>query len=454
MEKKEKLIDITVLVILAGFILLWNLGTGSLNSWDEAVYAQVSREMLNSHNYMDLTWAGQPWSDKPPLYMWVTVVFYKIFGINEFSARLFSALCGMGTVVVTYLIARQLYSRRAAFCAALVLLSTWHFIWISKMGMLDAAFTFFISLSIYWFVAGTKQKIYLFLSMLSFGCVFMTKGSGALLVPIILSVYIIAAKKYNLMREQALWAGLAVTVLIVGLWHYAAFTHYGKEFIAGYFKKHLLTRVTKSVEGHGGPIYAYFKTIPNKGRPWGMVSFLVVPFALWQTLKKKNGSAHILPLSWAITTLVLFSLVRTKLNWYIVPIYPAISLLIGWAIDRIFNKKAIIFTATCAVLSLIYLTAERNIFNLDYTHDTKKFVTSLREKMEPGARPHLYDCDPSLLFYLTDKGADVGIPLLFNDCIKIKGCYIVLTRNRLGSLDKSAYSIMEENPDFVAIKVK
>ena len=189
--------DIGILILIAGFVILWNIGTGSLLSWDEAVYAQVSKEILRSNNYVDLTWAGKTWSDKPPLYMWMTVVFYKIFGIGEFAARLFSALCGIGTVIVTYLFALKLYSRRAAFAASLILASTLHFIWASKVGMLDAALTFFISLSLYWFIIGIERKIFLTLSALAFGAAFLTKGFGALLIPIILTAYILTCLLYT-----------------------------------------------------------------------------------------------------------------------------------------------------------------------------------------------------------------------------------------------------------------
>jgi len=87
--------DIIILVVLAAIILLFNLGGGSLGSWDEAFYAQVSQEMYQSSNWIDLTWAGAPWADKPPVYMWATTCFYKIFGVNEFSARFTAAISGI-----------------------------------------------------------------------------------------------------------------------------------------------------------------------------------------------------------------------------------------------------------------------------------------------------------------------------------------------------------------------
>jgi len=99
--------DLLILTIISAVVLFWNLGAGSLTSWDEAVYAQISREMLQTGDWVNLHLMGKGWSDKPPLYMWATAASFKTFGINEFSARIFSALCGLGTILLIYLLPRK-----------------------------------------------------------------------------------------------------------------------------------------------------------------------------------------------------------------------------------------------------------------------------------------------------------------------------------------------------------
>ena len=139
--------DIIILLILSSLILLVNLGAGSLSSWDEAFYAQVSREIIRSGNWIDLTWGGAVWNDKPPLCMWATALFFKLFGVNEFAARLCSALAGIGTVIFTYLLAFRIFSRRVAMLSGIMLLSTYHFLWMSRSGTIDVTLTFFVLLS-------------------------------------------------------------------------------------------------------------------------------------------------------------------------------------------------------------------------------------------------------------------------------------------------------------------
>lgn len=72
---------------LSAFVLLWGLGQGSLMDWDEAIYAQVSKEIVNSGNWLELHYGYEPYFRKPPLFMWTTALLYRIFGINEFWAH-------------------------------------------------------------------------------------------------------------------------------------------------------------------------------------------------------------------------------------------------------------------------------------------------------------------------------------------------------------------------------
>src|SRR5918997_5425030 len=108
-------LPISLLVLIATFSLLWKLGTGSLAAWDEAIYAQVSKEIVQSGDWLTLRWEYQPWFEKPPLFMWITALFYSLFGVGEFWARVPSALSGIALVAVTYLIGKYRYGKRVGF---------------------------------------------------------------------------------------------------------------------------------------------------------------------------------------------------------------------------------------------------------------------------------------------------------------------------------------------------
>ncbi|MGD2279370.1 MAG: glycosyltransferase family 39 protein [Candidatus Omnitrophota bacterium] len=447
-------IDLLVLFVISAILLLWNLGTGSLLSWDEGLYGEVSREILKTGNWIDLHWAGQPWSDKPPLYMWVTALFYMIFGVSEFSVRLFAALCGVGTVLVTYLFANKLYSRKAALASSLILLSTWHFIWTARVGMLDSTLTFFIVLSLFLFKLGEEKKICLFFSAAAFACAFLTKGLGSLIIPVILALYLILTGNYKILKEPALISGAIVAFFILGWWHWLAFSHYGEGFISDYIVKHLFTRTTKAVEGHVGDIFTYIGVIPNKGRPWGGVGLALLPYLAWRIIARREKE-HFLPVIWAGAVLVLFSMVKTKLHWYMIPVYPALSMMSGWGAERLFKKRTIPVISILAFISLSYLSIEKNIFDLDYSPAIKRIAVKVKKTVPEGQAVYLYDIsDPGMQFYLGDVSENISGKEALSAFPRKEDQYILVNKGSVKDLADVHYSISLDGKDFILIRTE
>ena len=445
----------SLIILLSSVVILWNISTGSLMSWDECLYGQVSREMYRSGNWMDLTWMGKPWCDKPPLYMWVTVLFFKLFGITELSVRLFSSLCGIGTVGVVYLLAQKLYSRNAAITSALFLLTTWHFIWSSKIGMLDAAFTFFVTLSIYWFMVGEEKSIFLTYALLAFAAAFLTKGITALIIPVIILAYMIAAKKMFLVTRRTFIVGMVVAVIAIGIWHAVALMHYGRQFTYDYFIRHLFVRTTQVLEGHAGTgaWSSYLEAIPNKGRPWGGFGLFMMIVAGWRVLIKKEKN-HLLPLLWAMVVLVLFSLAKTKNHWYIIPIYPAFALMLGWGASRLFKGYAVAAVAMLTLSALIYLSFEKRIFKLDYSPEAKRMALSVKAQLPQHEKVYLYRMsDPGMLFYFGDVFEDIPENRI-KQLLSEPNRYIAMERNTLSSLGPFRYAFAAQSKDFVVVKTQ
>ena len=452
MERTKIKLDLVILGVISFLILVWNTWTGSLLSWDEGLYGAVSKEIVRTGNWIDLYWAGVTWSDKPPLYMWVTAFFYNIFGINEFSVRLFSVLCGTGTVLATYLLARELYSRKAAICSSLVLLSTWHFIWSSKLGMLDITLTFFIALSILLFKLGEENNWLLFLSPLAFSCAFLTKGAGAMIIPIILFLYIIVTGKFRLLISPPLIAGVILSLVILFWWHMMVFLSYGEEFIQSYFVKHLLTRTTTAVEGHTGDFFTYFGVIPNKGRPWGWVTLGLIPILAWRVVKNKE-TEHLLPLVWAVSVLLLFSTVKTKLHWYIMPLYPSLSIMAGWGISKLFKKYAVTIAVCLSIFSVLYLALDKDIFDADYSPRIKETSQNVIEATPLGKTLFLYDIsDPGMQFYLGWGGQNIHTEEEFQKLSEEEDTYVLLNKRHSGEVSKYKCTLIAEYPDYLLIR--
>ncbi len=84
---------------------LYGLGAVPLVGPDEPRYAQVAREMLARHDLITPTLGGLPWFEKPPMLYWMMMASYRVFGVNEFSARLGPAICALLTAILVYWIA-------------------------------------------------------------------------------------------------------------------------------------------------------------------------------------------------------------------------------------------------------------------------------------------------------------------------------------------------------------
>ena len=137
------------LFFLSSFFFLRFLGQTPLRSWDEAWYAEIAKNILKTGNWFLLRWNGLPYFDHPPLGFWLTAFSFRIFGINEMAARLPSALAGIGSVFLIFLLGQKLFNQKTGFWSGLILTTTPWFWLRSREGNLDIILVFFMLLSIW-----------------------------------------------------------------------------------------------------------------------------------------------------------------------------------------------------------------------------------------------------------------------------------------------------------------
>ena len=124
---------------------------------DEPRYASTARDMVLNGNWIVPHFNGVPRINKPPLFYWTIAISYKLFGINEFSARLPSALAAIGTVLITYLWGKRLEDRKNGFWAGMVLMASPLFFLISRLCITDMMLTFFVCSSLYLFLSNIRN---------------------------------------------------------------------------------------------------------------------------------------------------------------------------------------------------------------------------------------------------------------------------------------------------------
>jgi dolichol-phosphate mannosyltransferase len=136
-----------LLASVAGLLLLPNLSYPLIDP-DESRYAEISREMLESGDFVVPTRFGKPYLDKPPLLYWLTATSFRLFGVSEASARLVPALSAILTVVITYALGARLVGYAAAWLGSLSMLSCFGFLMSGRFVFIDTVLTCFTTVSL------------------------------------------------------------------------------------------------------------------------------------------------------------------------------------------------------------------------------------------------------------------------------------------------------------------
>jgi 4-amino-4-deoxy-L-arabinose transferase-like glycosyltransferase len=372
---------------LAMVLLFYRLGNGSLHDWDEAIYAQVAKEMFLSRDLGTLTWNDHPFFHKPPLYFWLTAYTYKMTGINEFAVRLWPALFGFGVIVLTFVLGIRCHSWAVGATAALLLLVVdhgyysywWNFLSLSRVGMLDTPLTFWIMVALILVWEAARRQRLIILIGLPVGLAVMTKAwPGFLAAAIPFVFWLIAGQRRS--SAMALWtvAALLATMVILP-WHLWQYMLHGTRFWYEYVGVNLTGRLFQTFEGNtGGPLH-YLDVLRRGFSIWGYLWPPAYIWAAWQVSARGDRRTWLL-LVWMTLPLLLFSLAQTKLGWYISMIYPAIALLLGLALAKLLTERLALVLAAAVML----VCCLRLPIPTDGSPDVKQFALQVVPSLPPG----------------------------------------------------------------------
>lgn len=327
-----------MIVLLFIPLFFFMLGIPHLWDGDESYYAEVSHQMLVRNDwvapYFNFT---SPSFDKPPLVFWVNVLFYRLLGMNEFSSRLGSALFALFGVVLVYFFGKRLFNKRTGILAALMLGTGFGFFVESQMTLIDTTLTFFITAALYCFYIGyIEEKPWLYLMMgVPLGLGILTKGPVALVLSggtgLILWLYLTIKqkKKVRALFNWHLLGGFLIALAICLPWYFAMWLRYKDVFIESHFGYHMFKRFTTTIESHGGSQWYYYLYY---------VVFLIVGFLPWSgnlvgalkmCVKERADKNIFFLLSWAAIVFIFFTISKTKLPGYVLPLLPPVTLLAG-----------------------------------------------------------------------------------------------------------------------------
>ncbi len=186
------------LILLSVFLFTWKLGSLNFIDEDEATYAKVAQEMVTSGDWIYPRCNYSSFIDKPPLIYWGNAFSFKLLGMNEFAVRFWHSLIAVMGVLVTYFLARELFSERRGIFSGLILATSLQYFYQARMTLCDIPLAFFITLSLYFFLVFiNRRKIsaYYF-SVIAMALAVLTKGPIGIIIPVlIIGIYLFFTKE-------------------------------------------------------------------------------------------------------------------------------------------------------------------------------------------------------------------------------------------------------------------
>ena len=351
-------------ILLLAFGLIWfsNLEYRKLVNPDEGRYAEIPREMVASGDWTTPRLNDIKYFEKPALQYWATAAAYNLFGEHQWTARLWSALTGLLGVLLTFFSGRRLFDQETGWNAALVLGSSLLWVLIAHVNTLDMGVSFFLAAAVYAFVLAQRdaadarqRRNGMLAAWAALACAVLSKGLIGLVLPgAALVLYILIERDWRLLARLHLAPGLGLFLLITVPW-FVAVSLANPEFARFFFIHEHFERFLTRAHGRYQPMYYFIPVLLAGMLPW--TTMLIDALArAWKRDPERQFQAQRFLLVWAAVVFLFFSASSSKLVSYILPMFPALALLIGARLPQI-SPRALAWHMLPAALAGVALLA-------------------------------------------------------------------------------------------------
>ncbi|MDZ7952044.1 glycosyltransferase family 39 protein [Nostoc sp. DedQUE09] len=382
---KNPALGVTVSIlwlILIGWIAFgWNLGNIGLIDETEPLFAEASRQMFVTGDWITPFFNGDTRFDKPALIYWCQAIAYHLIGVNEWAVRLPSAIAAFGLVCLGFYtiqwyllkqeeleqVSRPTRRYKTSFiAAALMALNPETIIW-ARTGVSDMLLTGCIASALFCFFLGYAgkegsrrageqesrgaelitnvqspmshalfpNKWYLAFYVLIAGAI-LTKGPVGIVLPglIVAAFLFYVGKVREVLREMHLLVGILIILALSVPWYALVIWRNGWNYINSFFGYHNLERFTEVVNGHSAPWYFYFLIVLLGFAPYSVylpASIIRLKFwqrSHWRSLERFQQFG-LFAWFWFAIIFGFFSIAVTKLPSYVLPLMPAAAILVA-----------------------------------------------------------------------------------------------------------------------------
>jgi len=299
--------------------LLWfgTLGIRPLYKADESRYAEISREMVASGDWVTPRLNGFKYFEKPPLQYWTTAAFFSVLGEKDWVARLWSALIGFAGIALTLHAGNRLFGPPTGVLAAAILAGSPLYVLLGQVNTLDMSVSVFLAAAIFAFALGHMLWFWA-----ACAAAVLSKGLIGIVLPLAaIGLYMLARRDWSIVRRIRPVAGSILFLAIAAPW-FIAVSMANAEFAHFFFVQEHFQRFTTKMHHRVQPAWFFVPVLVAGMAPW------LVPLgrAALRVFRERTD-AELLLWIWALVVFVFFSASGSKLPPHILPIVPALAVL-------------------------------------------------------------------------------------------------------------------------------
>ncbi len=336
--------------LLLAVAIIWfgNIEYRKLIKPDEGRYAEIPREMVVSGDWVTPRLNDLKYFEKPPLQYWTTATAYELFGEHQWTSRLWVSLTGFAGILLVWFAGTHLFGCAAGRYAAMLLGGSLLYVLMAHINTLDMGVTFFITLGIVGLLLGQKvesdartRRNWMVLAWVAMALAVLSKGLMGLVLPgAALFLYSILQRDIGVWKRMHWSLGLLLFLLVVSPWFYLVMKA-NPEFFQKFFIYEHYTRFTTKELGRYQPWYYFVPILLFGMMPWTALMFDTL-LRTWSgsTRNDKAFNPERFLLIWAVFIYLFFSVSGSKLPSYLLPMFPALALLMGKQLAAMSERRA------------------------------------------------------------------------------------------------------------------
>lgn len=316
------------------------LGSFPLLDPDEGRYAEIPREMLASHDFVTPRLDGVVYFEKPPLHYWLTASALAVLGENEVGARFWSALLGVGSVLLCYALGRSMGERRTGVIAAVILATSPLHLGLAHLDSIDITLAFCITLTLacFWLAhlgEGRWERLLWLGVFVGSALSVLAKGLIGVLIPgAVIFLYLLATGRWAVLRRVPWVTGTVIFSVIAVPWHVLA-ARRNPDFLWFYFVHEHFLRYLTPIARRQEPWWFFVPVLIGGLLPWTGVLPAVASLYRGGVRRLRSDRPELVFLAiWAAFIFLFFSASQSKLVTYVLPCFPPLAVLAALAVAR------------------------------------------------------------------------------------------------------------------------